>query len=62
MSNKPKILYVEDDSFLSYVTKDNLELKGYEITLCEDGKAAMKTFSNGSFDLCILDVMLQGGR
>lgn len=58
MSNKPKILYVEDDAFLSYVTKDNLELKGYDITLCEDGKSAMESFSNTAFDLCILDVML----
>ena len=56
--NKPKILYVEDDLYLSYVTKDNLELKGYDITFCKDGKEALKTFNKNNFDLCILDVML----
>ncbi|MBC8486106.1 MAG: response regulator transcription factor [Bacteroidetes bacterium] len=56
--SKPKILYVEDDIYLSYVTKDNLELKGYDITFCKDGKTAFETFSNNKFDLCILDVML----
>ena len=55
---KPKILYVEDDLFLSHVTKDNLELKGYEITFCKNGKLAYDTFRNNDFDLCILDVML----
>lgn len=58
VQSKPKILYVEDDIYLSYVTKDNLELKGYDITFCKDGKTAFKSFSNNKFDLCILDVML----
>lgn len=58
MTPKPKILYVEDDAYLSYVTKDNLELKGYDITLCADGQQALEAFSPGTFDLCILDVML----
>ncbi len=58
MSKKPKILYVEDDLDLGYVTKDNLELKGYDISLIKDGKSGLKLFSNDSFDLCLLDVML----
>ncbi|MBI9039518.1 MAG: response regulator transcription factor [Bacteroidales bacterium] len=55
---KPKILYVEDDIYLSFVTKDNLSLKGYEIICCEDGEQALTAFSNNDFDLCIIDVML----
>lgn len=51
-------MYVEDDVYLSFVTKDNLELKGYSITFCKDGKEALVTFKSASFDLCILDVML----
>jgi len=58
IERKPKILYVEDDSRLSFVTKDNLELKGYDITLCTTGKQALAAFKQNSFDLCILDVML----
>jgi DNA-binding response OmpR family regulator len=59
MINKvPKILYVEDDLTLSYVTKDNLELKGYKIYHCDDGLKALDLLQNEKFDLCILDIML----
>lgn len=58
MQNKPHILYVEDDVYLSFVTKDNLELKGYSITFCKDGKEALDVFQKLTFDLCILDVMM----
>ncbi len=56
--NKPQILYVEDDVHLSFVTKDNLEIKGYAITFCKDGNEAIDVFSKKDFDLCILDVMM----
>ncbi len=55
---KAHLLYVEDDESLSFVTKDNLELQGYEITYCEDGQKAMEVIKQNNFDLCILDVML----
>ncbi|HNI45958.1 MAG: response regulator transcription factor [Chitinophagales bacterium] len=59
MTTKPThILYVEDDVSLGFVTKDNLELKGYQITHCMDGETAINTFDQYDFDLCILDVML----
>ena len=57
-SKKAKILYVEDDTNLGFVTKDNLQKKGYDITLCQDGLIAAQTFTQQKFDLCILDVML----
>ena len=52
------ILYVEDDEVLSFVTKDNLELKGYKVTHAKDGKEAIQLFKNGQYDLCLVDVML----
>lgn len=56
---KAHLLYVEDDESLSFVTRDNLELNGYEVTHCEDGQIALETIRSGQkFDLCILDVML----
>ncbi len=55
----PRILYVEDDPNLSFVTKDNLELNHYEIVHCIDGQEALDTFHQQQpFDLCVLDVML----
>ena len=58
MNQKAKILYVEDDLTLSFVTRDNLELYGYSIDFCEDGFEAYKMFNQNKYDLCILDVML----
>ncbi len=55
---KAHLLYVEDDESLGFVTRDNLELQGYTITHCTDGKTALETFRSQSFDLCVLDVML----
>jgi len=60
MTNKARIFYVEDDETLGFVTKDNLELSGYEVFHFMDGKKAMEAFDPMKFDLCILDVMLPG--
>lgn len=53
-----KILLVEDDPSLGFVIKDNLSLKGYDVTLCKDGLEGENTFNEQTFHLCILDVML----
>jgi len=58
MKKRASILYVEDDTTLLYVTKDNLELKGYSVDFCEDGAEALDRMGTRSYDLCILDVML----
>ncbi len=58
MDTKPKILYVEDDASLSFLTKDNLELGGYEVIHVADGKSGLESFKENEVDLCLLDVML----
>lgn len=58
MNRKARILYVEDDESLSFVTRDNLELQGYEMTHIADGKKALQVIDQQPFDLCILDIML----
>jgi two-component system, OmpR family, response regulator VicR len=57
-SKKAHLLYVEDDESLSFVTRDHLELHGYRLTYCENGRKAMNVIKSQTFDLCILDVML----
>jgi len=52
------LLYVEDDLSLSFVTRDNLELEGYQVNWCKDGKEALEALKSHTFDLIILDVML----
>lgn len=57
---KAHLLYVEDDESLSFVTRDNLELQGYQITHCATGKEALNIIEAHptDIDLYILDVML----
>ena len=57
---KASILYVEDDETLSFVTKDNLEIQGFDITHFTDGLTAETEIKNNisAYNLCILDVML----
>lgn len=55
---KARLLYAEDDETLSFITKDHLELQGYEIVHCVDGAKAVEAYRGSKFDLCILDVML----
>jgi DNA-binding response OmpR family regulator len=58
MPIKAKVLLAEDDASLAFVIKDNLEVEGYEVTLCNDGEAAWQQFTKNSFDICLLDVMM----
>lgn len=53
-----KILYVEDDEALSFITKDELEQAGYQVAHCQDGQEGVEAFNNDHFDLAILDIML----
>jgi len=54
---KKRILYVEDDNTLAFLTADNLE-QYYEVVHFTNGKDAFDAFKKEDFDLCILDVML----
>ncbi len=58
MSEKVKLLLVEDDPSLGFVLKDNLTDAGYEVLHATDGAEAQELFANNVFDLCLLDVML----
>lgn len=53
-----KILLTEDDPNLGFVIKDNLEQRGYQVTLCSNGEEGLNLFNQKHFDLCILDVMM----
>lgn len=52
------ILYVEDDPSLSFVTIDNLHLKGYQVYHCPTAEEGLACFLENEIDLCILDIML----
>ena len=52
------ILYVEDDPSLSFVTIDNLSLKGYKVFHAPTAEEGLQIFQENAIDLCILDIML----
>lgn len=56
--SKARILYVEDDETLGYLTSDNLQLRGFEVLHCSNGKVALEAFRENKVDICILDIML----
>lgn len=58
MNKLPKILYVEDDETLSFITTDNLKRKGFDVINASDGLSAFEIFTNDTFDICLFDVML----
>ena len=55
---KHKILYVEDEPFLSKVVKETLEHQGFEVQLVKDGALVIQAFDRFIPDICLLDVML----
>lgn len=56
-----RLFLVEDDNDLRRALTEYLNLEGYEVISCSDGSSAMEClFSDGPFDLILLDVMLPG--
>ncbi|GAB4024946.1 response regulator transcription factor [Spirosoma gilvum] len=53
-----RILFVEDDVNLGFVIRDTLENVPFQVTHCTNGPEAWDAFQSGSFDVCLLDVML----
>lgn len=57
-TKKIRILLVEDNLNLGFLTSEYLESEGFEVKLCRDGESGIKAFQDYSFDFCILDIML----
>lgn len=55
---KVRILFVEDDSNLSMVLKDYLEMIGYEVDHGNDGEEGLDLFKTNAYDIAILDIMM----
>lgn len=58
MEKKTSILLVEDDDNLGALLQEYLVAKGFETKWAQDGDKGLKAFLDGSFDLCVLDVMM----
>ncbi len=58
METKAKLLLAEDDENLGLILKEYLVAKGYDTDLFTDGELACEGFKNGTYQLCVLDVMM----
>ena len=58
MSKTPEILVAEDDPNLGLLLTEFLKKKGYAVSWAQNGDEALDLFVKGSFDLCLLDVMM----
>lgn len=58
MSDTTKVLLCEDDPNLGMLLREYLQAKGFETTLCVNGKLGHAEFLKGGYELCILDVMM----
>lgn len=55
---KLRILLCEDDESLGMLLREYLQAKGYDAELYPDGEAGLKAFVKGTYDMCVLDVMM----
>jgi two-component system, OmpR family, response regulator len=58
MNPRKSLFFVEDDLSFGAVLKSYLEICNFSVTWMDDGKYAFSAFREGTFDLCLLDVML----
>lgn len=58
MSDKPKILVVDDEAPLRRILTTRLSMVGYQVVTAADGEQALDVFSAADPDLVVLDVKL----
>ena len=58
METKMRILLCEDEESLGMLVREYLQAKGYDAELFLDGEAGLQAFQAGSYDMCLLDVMM----
>jgi DNA-binding NtrC family response regulator len=55
-----RILFADDEKSLQEFMRSELPRLGHEVTVCPDGKAAVKSLEKGAFDAAILDLRMPG--
>ena len=58
MQKNVKILLAEDDTNLGNLLCEYLKAKGYHTILAANGEEAFNLFAKGTYNLCLLDVMM----
>src|SRR5437899_3078956 len=58
--NTLRVLFVDDEKSLQEFMRSELPRLGHEITVCPDGRAALKVLEKSTFDVAILDLRMPG--
>jgi DNA-binding NtrC family response regulator len=58
--NSLRVLFVDDEAPIRDVMRIELPRMGHEVTLCEDGKAALAAIDKNTFDAAIIDLRMPG--
>jgi two-component system alkaline phosphatase synthesis response regulator PhoP len=58
VTDRSRILVVEDERNIAEVICENLEAEGYEVEVARDGEAGLERLLGDSWDLVVLDVMM----
>lgn len=58
MEQTIKILLLEDDPNLGTILQEHLLMNKYEVTLCADGEKGLAAWNSGSYELCLVDIMM----
>src|SRR5918911_898470 len=58
--NSLRVLFVDDEKPLQEFMRSELPRLGHEVTVCADGRQALKALEKGSFDAAILDLRMPG--
>lgn len=56
--NKPKILLVEDDTFLAGIYATKFEQAGFAVSLAADGEAGLKAAKKETPNVILLDILM----
>jgi DNA-binding NtrC family response regulator len=55
-----RILFADDEKSLQEFMRSELPRLGHEVTVCPDGRAAIKALEKGAFDAALLDLRMPG--
>ncbi|HEX5271738.1 MAG TPA: sigma-54 dependent transcriptional regulator [Gemmataceae bacterium] len=58
--NSLRVLFVDDEKSLQEFMRSELPRLGHEVTVCPDGRAAIKVLEKNTFDAAILDLRMPG--
>lgn len=59
-SQKLRVLFVDDETTIREIMKIELPRMGHEVTICEDGSAALRVIEKQTFDAAIVDLKMPG--